>query len=332
MPLVKLNLSEGGKYIKRLSRVEFKNFNKKLKIDERDGSLNCDKFFRQDELFQKHTDVMDEGYRTYSINDIPAKDYNNPAQRDITHYETVQGGSYFEHGLPPYITIQKTKQKVYLDNINYDSPSFQRYQTMMEKDGLTLDDIGNVVHNSFLDGFFSIPLREDAFRFLHDGYPVEGVLNIMNMSHLKTSAGTKYYATGMMDFMTRFPQSRKHVVTWNTAKDEVFDKDGANLFTRLFDICGDEKLSGKILWDCREIDQNGLVKTNLRLGDIAEQILKGTGEWTESDRMFLDKIVERKKSREEYNKYEKSLVMFRTGINTKDILEVVYGIKPNTVQ
>ncbi len=332
MPFIELNLSKGGKYIKQLSKGEYRQFRKKLKIDERDGSLTCDKFFRQDELFAKNTDKINDGYKTYGIDDIPVKDYSDMVARDINHYETSQCTPYVERGLPPSITLKKTNKKIYLDGINYDSFDFRRYSEMMEKHGLTLEDIANVVHNSFIDGFHSISLREDGLRFLKDGYPLEGVLNIMDISKLNTSSGTQTYASGMMDFMARFPNSRKYVVTLNTLKDETFDKEGAELFANLYDICGDEKLSGKILWDCREIDMNGLVKTNERLGKYAREILKNTGKWTESDRMFFDKVLEKKKTRQEYEKYERALLMMHNGIDTKDIMEIVYGTKPNNLQ
>ena len=63
-----------------IEKTRLKNFKPEV-ID--DGNLLCDRFFKQEELFDHEIDKVGYEYRLYDIEDLPAK-HNGEIERDIT--------------------------------------------------------------------------------------------------------------------------------------------------------------------------------------------------------------------------------------------------------
>ena len=308
-PNVKL-VEELTKYIRpqEIEKARFKNFNTPT---INDGNLLCDEFFRTEELFNKKNDVM-SSFHPYSIDDIPVIDRASTLARDIRTLAN-DNGTYIESDLPYYVDIIGENKRLYFENYGTKSVNSKRQDLINEDEfgyinrrlytNRTIDEVVNIRYHAkqIADNDF-YGLEVEALSLMKEGYPLEGVINIMKAATLKSADGKLKCVRGFMRFIAEYPDLRNYMITFARNKSEVFDAQGAKMFTDILEACdGDKKLAYRILWDCRVEMQDGSFLTNPDLLTFGIELFNKDKTWTSQKAQLIQAVSE--KNNKLYKRY-----------------------------
>lgn len=282
-------LKNGQKAVRYFDKNQnnVQKFYRQQKISQSEPNLMTDKFFRQDELYNKSIDNVHKGYRVYDTDDLPVYDYTQ-TDRDID-YLFAQQRPFIEYK-NNFIKLRKDNRvvdldKVYMSNLNNSSSNI-----ISEKlnEGYDVEHVLNVLYSSRINGVLRNNLADSGFSLLRRGYPIETVIELMEKSKLRRKNGTKKYSEGMLEFLEQFPDLRHLVVSKNRIGEEMFDKYGAKNFPYLFDLAKDEQTAVKIFKDCQVYNPyDGFVVDDL-LCNSAFHILRRSGEYTKNDAKLMN--------------------------------------------
>ena len=280
------------RYIEK-SKSKISNFYKRLKTCQNDTNIACDKFFRQDELYDKEKDIIHSGYRKYSIEDIPADESSTVFFKDKIHLFSKLS-NFIELRHKPCILLHKDKSHFSLDKI-YEPGVGKCAKEMIESklnQGFTPEQVLNVYYSGIVDGSIRHNLTTTAFKMIKKGYPVEYVVKLMERSKLKRSTGQQKYSEGMLEFLEQFPYMRNNMVSINSIGEEIFDSVGANYYPKMYNLTKNEIESLKILRHCRIKHQDNTFCTDKRLALCALEILKhNDGIFTKSDYQLMKNLA-----------------------------------------
>lgn len=290
----------GKSVLKPVNNVHWNNLHKILKVNQNDTNLSCDKFFRQDELFDKTKDFLNSGYRHYSVDDVSLC-YETETDRDINSYFAKRN---------PYVGSKAERVKLLKDGkIFYseklDAAYFSKNQnntllSFLDK-GYSVNDIVNILYSSKINGVVRTEISDFAFKLLDKGYPIEKIVRYIEKSKLLRFNGTKKYTSGMLEFIEQFPHLKYTVVSKNSFGEDIFDKHGAKLFSKLYDVSPDEMTAIRAFRDCKVKDVDGSLITLDYLYEKVYEILKTKGKYTHKDTRVIAEMRKHPMSDEQYH-------------------------------
>ena len=275
------------------SKAEISNFYKKLKTCQNDTNIACDKFFRQDELYDRQKDIVHSGYRKYSIDDIPADESLTVFNKDKVHlFSRLK--SFIESKHKPYIILHKDKTQFPLDKIY--EPGAGRYSNYMIEckldEGYTLEQVLNVYYSGIINEKIRHNLTNSAFKMIKAGYPTEYVVKLMERSKLRKANGQQKYSEGMLEFLEKFPYMRKYMVSQSSQGEEFFDSVGANYYPKIFNSSKNEIEALRILKHCRIKHKDNTFSTDEHLVICALELLKhNNGDLSKYDYQLMKNLA-----------------------------------------
>lgn len=289
MSIVINAIKNGQKAVRYFDKDQNKvqKFYRQQKIRESEPNVVMDKFFRQDELYNKSIDHATRGYRTYDADDLPVYDYNQTG-RDID-FLFAQQRPFIEYK-NNFIKLRKDNSVVDLDKVYMSNLSYSSSNIISEKlnEGYDVYHVLNVLYSSKINGVIRNTLADSGFKLVRRGYPIETVVELMEKSKLSRKNGTKKYSEGVLEFIEQFPDLRHLVVSKNRIGEEMFDKYGAKAFPYLYNMAKDEKTAIKIYKDCQTYNAyDGLVVDPL-LYNSALHILRHSGNYTKNDAKLMN--------------------------------------------
>lgn len=280
------------KYIspEEIEKIRYKKFNApKIKAP----NLLCDEFFRAGEVFDRKNDII-RPYQTYSPDDLRIYDRTSLYAIDRRRFEG-SNAAYIESDLPYYVDIMGEKKRIYVEHYGTKSPKypfekdvdlsihpFWQHNKNLYKDR-SIDEIVNISYYADkLSADNSHEVKHIALSMMNKGFPLESVINIMKEAKLKVTDGDLPIQTDFMQFLSEYPNLRRYMITYSDNRSEVFDSNGAKIFTKLLDMCsGDTKEAYKILWDCRLEQKDGSFMTDLDFVRLAESLYRRGHDWNE---------------------------------------------------
>ena len=258
-----------------IERARFKKFNSPI---INDGNIVCDEFFRVEELFDRKRDILTP-LTTYSIDDVPVIDHTSLLARDIQILEGTNS-SYIETDLPYYVDIIGENKRIYLEGYGVKG-SKSKIDTKSYKN-CSVDELANIRYYAYKyspSNPFSAEL--EGVKLLKDGYPLEGVINIIKESSTEGINGSLLCPRPLMRFIAKFPKLKRYMFTYDNKKREILDVAAAGMFHELVETCkGDEKLAYQILWDCRVEKSNGSFRTYPDLLLLGQNLYKNGDYWS----------------------------------------------------
>ena len=291
------------KYIspENIEKIRYKKYNVS-KIKE--TPVLCDEFFRTNELFNRRTDIT-ESFHPYSVDDLPIYDRTS---LKACHFRQLSGSNaaYIESDLPYFVDILGEKKRIYIESYGTKSDKYP-YEADVEFDinpfmlhnkkdyeNHSIDEVVNLTYYAQKLSMQNInELRIIGLKMLNNGFPLEGVINIMKDAHLKGTSGEAEVPALFMRFLSKFPNLRRYMITYSKNKSEVFDRNGATAFPKLVDMCGgDTKEAYKILWACRVEQPNESYLTSPDFVDLAKDLYRTDKSWTEEKSDLLNYIKE----------------------------------------
>jgi len=296
MSIIIKPLKNGKTVMKFLSEsVEKRSkFNRFLKVNQNDTNLACDKFFRQDELYDRKIDIPCSSYKMYSIDDVSIDEARFSCNSDVVHFNSTNNKYIESRHVPSMIHLHKNNTsfdvgKIYTSNLSY------RFFEDLEKrfaQGFSAEEIFNVYYSSIINHCCRSSIIEPAFKMLKKGYPIEYVVRLMEKSKIRRASGVEKYSEGMMEFLEQFPYLKSFIVSCDKSGEEVFDAAGAKLYPRLYDKSNNEVQALQIFKLCRFRCKEGYVKTFEPLVDFALKLLDiGNGKGLSADEFKLLKKV-----------------------------------------
>ena len=301
---------------KEIEKIRYERYNTH-KINN--GNLVCDKFFRMNEGFNRNSDSVNAGYRSYGTDDLPIY-YNGEIERDITQYSTRIGNYTLETELPPHVTLLKNGHKIYTEKFQF-LPDTNPLKIKINKamdEGCSLEEAINILDSAQIDISHKNELFSEGIRLLKEKYPLATVLKYMEDAKLKDRKGNRTYIPGTIGFITKYPHLRELIIHKNIFKNEVVDVAGMNAFPKIIEKCNSEEDAIKIAKACQHktLFKEDTV-TNRNLVDLALHIYSRNKTWTQTDTALLNEIGNSTK------KLEKAFRLFGYGQKTKDIIPIV---------
>ena len=301
---------------KEIEKARYEKFNTP-KIN--DGNLLCDKFFKKEELFNKMSDEIDYGYRSYGIDDLPVY-YNGIREHDITHYSTQQCQYTLERRLPEYVTLLRNGKKIYTEKFEYlrdTNPIKMQINEALGK-GCSLQNAINILDAAYIDINFKNDLFKGGLKLLREKYPLETVLHYIELSKLKDAKGNKSYVTGTFDFISQYPHLRDLIIHKDAYNCETLDEIGLKYIPKLLDKCKSEEDAVKIAKACQNTKQfNKEIVTDRAHLNLALHIYSKNQKWTKTDTALLHEIGNSTK------KLEKTYNLLAEGYKPKDIVYIL---------
>ena len=142
-------LKNGQKAVRYFDKNQnnVQKFYRQQKISKSEPNLMTDKFFRQDELYNKSIDNVHKGYRVYDTDDLPVYDYTLSG-RDID-YLFAQQRPFIEYK-NNFIKLRKDNSVVDLDKVYMSNLSNSSSNIISEKlnEGYDVDHVLNVLYSS----------------------------------------------------------------------------------------------------------------------------------------------------------------------------------------
>lgn len=278
---MKINLSFCGYDYLRKSLEEIVNddyYSNEFDVDGTPKELGLENkksndFFRDNELYSTETDTLDSGYRKYSYDDVETTVKSKPKNRPVNYDSRPYA---FDTDLHYCMKSKPIHREKFLHLILNDV-RFSSANAAINSD-CDFDDVVKIIETStLLDKKgrinFDKSMLNDGCKLLRKKYPVETVLEYLNLSKFKNLYIGEYYEPRLFNFVVQHPEHTDDVLLKYDENYKRFDFGAIDKILELEKCCNDKNLANEILDNCRVLDPYGTRLTNNDLYNVAREFL-----------------------------------------------------------